>query len=214
MQIRHTIAAAALVACGSSPPPPAGPTGPIADGRGGAPSSAGVPEPSPAAASGDAPEISRSPGKAGGVVVLWPRIVLPRNSPEPDAETRALAQRIQDRLAAIVRRAAAGRDVDVRPEPERVCPRQGCQAASVGALVTKAGGGCAVLALVSDAGQAPARIVSWFGTVKLDSDHVPFREHAEKRVKVTDYGSCASLPDSLSEGEGPVEEAVKRALGS
>jgi hypothetical protein len=210
---RHAAVLALLVACGSSTPPATGPAEPIGDGRGSAPSSTGAPAGSPVA-SGDAPEISRSPGKPGGVLVLWPRIVLPSSSPGPDAETRALAQKLQDRLATIARRAAAGRDVDVRPEPERVCPRQGCQAASVGALVTKAGGGCAVLALVSGAGQVPARIVPWFGAVKLDSDQVPFREHAEKNVKVTDYGACTSLPDALGEGESAVEEAVKRALGT
>jgi hypothetical protein len=210
---RLSLVALLALACTSSGPPPSRSPEPIGDGRASAPAAPTPADAPQAGSSGDAPEISRSVGKPGGVVVLWPRIVLPRNSPGPDAETRELARRIQERVAAVVRRVAGGRDVDVRPEPERVCPRQGCQAATVGALVTRAGGGCAVLALVSGAGPSPARIVPWFGAVNLDSEQVPFREHAERQVHVKDYGSCKSLPEALTEGEPVVEEAVKRALG-
>ena len=48
--------------------------------------------------SGDAPEISRSVGQTGGVVVFWPRIV-PR-SVGGDPQMHAIAQRLQERLAA------------------------------------------------------------------------------------------------------------------
>ena len=191
------------IGCGSSaaPPAPVAPPPPAATGD-------------PAAeTSGDAPEISRSVGEAGGVVVLWPRIVLARGSAGPDAETRALAGRVQQRLAEVARRAAPGKPVDVRPEPERVCPRSGCKAASVGALLTRAGSGCAVLALVSAPGQSPQRIVPWFADVTLDADSVGFREHAEKVVRVRDQGACAALPDALSAGEAAIESAVKNALG-
>src|SRR5687767_13129738 len=77
----------------------------------------------------DAPEISRSVGTENAIVVMWPRIVLSRSGPsKPDDEMRAVAGRLQTRLAELARRAAGGKKVELRPEPERVCPRSGCKA--------------------------------------------------------------------------------------
>src|SRR5262249_26564909 len=83
----------------------------------------------------DAPEISRSAGVSGGVVVLWPRV--PRDSGATSEGNRKMAAGIQRRLTAIVQRALPGRSVDVRPEPERVCPRSGCTALAVGAVLLR-----------------------------------------------------------------------------
>jgi hypothetical protein len=105
---------------------------------------------------GDAPEISRSVGVEGGILVLWPRVVGPRGSPKP---TTDLARQLQSRLVAIAQRVAPGRPIDVRPEPERVCPRSGCAAMSLGVLLAVAGKGCVAVALVSDRGQSPAEPV-------------------------------------------------------
>src|SRR5258708_37593206 len=113
--------------------------------------------------SGDAPEIRRSVGVDGGVVVLWPRI--PGSAKDPDA--RQIAAKIQKRLAAIVQRALPGRPIDVRPEPERVCRRSGCAALAVGAVLSKEGGGCAVTATVSAPGASPARLLAWVGIIQL-----------------------------------------------
>jgi hypothetical protein len=81
-------------------------------------------------------------------------------------------------------------------------------------LLARAGAGCAVLALVSSPGTSPSRILPWHGVVRLDANQVGFREHAERIVHVTDYGSCAKLPDALAENEAQIEQAVKGALGN
>src|SRR5436190_1657928 len=93
----------------------------------------------------DSPEISRSTGVDGGTVVFWPRIV-PRSS---DPTTHDLAAAVQGRAADIARKAAPGKPPDVRPEPERVCPRAGCVGVSVGVLLVRRGDACAAAALVS-----------------------------------------------------------------
>lgn len=161
--------------------------------------------------SNDAPEISRSSGVAGGVVVLWPRIVLTRQgASKPDDATRELAKSLQSRLADLVKSAVPGKNVDVRPEPERVCPRAGCNAATVGVLFAKAGEGCAAVALVSAPGKSPARLVPWLGAAKLSKDNVPFREQAEEAVRVTDFSRCTALAEE-KDRDGDVTTAIKSA---
>jgi hypothetical protein len=175
----------------------------------------GTPAPAAPADSGDAPEISRSVGVEGGVIVLWPRLVLPHGAAKPDAETRALAGRAQARLADLARRALPGKTVEVRPEPERVCPKKGCKAISLGLLFAQAGGGCSLFALVSGSGPSPQRVVQWSpGLVRIANSTVPFRSPPESVVKVDDYGSCKKLPDDLSAHDADVEAAIKAVVGS
>lgn len=163
---------------------------------------------------GDAPEISRSAGVEGGAVVLWPRIVLPRDAGKPDLDTLKLAARVQSRLADVARRVLGNATIDMRPEPERVCPKAGCNGVSLGILFAKAGGGCSVMALVSAPGPSAQRIVPWSpGLVQLTRDSVGFREPAEKVVKVTDYGACAKLPDELAAKDSVIEAAIRAAAG-
>jgi hypothetical protein len=142
----------------------------------------------------DAPEISRSVGSENGVVVMWPRIVLSRSGPpKPDDETRAIAGRLQSRIAELVRKAAAGKTVELRPEPERVCPRAGCKTVSVGVLLARANKGCAAAALISGPGPAPARIVPWLGSIAANRTSVPFREPPESAIDVKDYLPCSGV---------------------
>lgn len=155
----------------------------------------------------DAPEISRSVGVAGGVVVLWPRIVQPRGSPPPDASLRKIAGDVQAQLARIAKK--AGGPVEVRPEPERVCPQGGCKATRLGALVTRAGHGCAVVAVVGRPGETAAHLVPWAGRISLSATEVPFRSPPERVVHVGDYVPCASL--DLSKRAGDVEAALRSA---
>jgi hypothetical protein len=169
-------------------------------------------DPGAEAASNDAPEISRSVGVPSGVVVLWPRIVLTRTGPgKPDDATRELARGLQARVADLVRSAVPGKNVEVRPEPERVCPRSGCTAASVGILFAKAGEGCAAVALVSPPGQSPAKLVPWLGAARLTSDTVPFRQQAEAAVRVTDFSQCSTLA-SEKDHDADVQNAIKSAV--
>jgi len=173
-----------------------------------------APQGAPAQPSGeaDAPEISRSVGAEGGIVLLWPRIVGERSrGAQPDAETRALAGRLQARLGELVGRALPNRPVDVRPEPERVCPRGGCKGASVGVLLARAGsGGCAAVALVSGPGPTAARLVPWIGRIELTANVVPFRAPPESAIEVQDYVRCAKLLDDRSR-DADVEKAIAGA---
>jgi hypothetical protein len=160
-------------------------------------------------ASGDAPEISRSTGSAGGVVVLWPRIVGDKSG-AAESETRQLASRLQRRLQTLVARALPGRPVDVRPEPERVCPRSGCSAIAVGAVLSRSGGGCAVAALVSEPGQSAARLVPWAGKITLRHPTVPFRQPPEQELSVDDYQNCGALDDDLAAHDADVQAAFHK----
>jgi len=162
----------------------------------------------------DAPEISRGVGRPGGVIVLWPRIVHSRNGPSaPDDETRALAARMQRHLASLIHRDLPGVPVDVRPEPERVCPRTGCVAVSVGVLLTRSGQkGCSATALVAPPDVAPARLVPWAGRVEPTQQSVPFREHAEDFVRVRDLARCDTLLEAAADRDKAVVEAIRQAL--
>lgn len=161
----------------------------------------------------DSAEISRSLGAPGGVVVLWPRIV-PRSE---DPATLAMAEQVQSRLATMARK-GAGELVDRRPSPERVCPKDGgCRAASVGAVIAVKDKGCALVAVVSAPGIAPARLVPWAGTVKLRSAEAPFREPPENEITVEEFVPCEKLVADLSANappgdEGPLEAAIAAAV--
>ncbi|MCC6523398.1 MAG: hypothetical protein IT373_12135, partial [Polyangiaceae bacterium] len=149
---------------------PKGPNNPTAQGSASASADVGeTPEPSSEgpqpAGSSDAPEISRSLGAADGVVVFWPRII-PRST---DPATTKLAKDVQDHLVELVKKALPGKAVDVRPEPERVCPRDGCVAMTVGVLLTSTEGGCVTVGLVAGPGKAESHLVPWGGAVQLKS---------------------------------------------
>ncbi|MCB9748701.1 MAG: hypothetical protein H6713_01715 [Myxococcales bacterium] len=151
--------------------------------------------------------VSRSVGVEGGVVVLWPRII-PRDIVP---ENRDLAAALQKHVRHVVEKNLPGRQIDFRPEPERVCPRQGCTSMSVGTLLSRHKQGCLVLALISRPGQAPVKIVPWAGDVKLKNDTVGFREYPEEQITVADYIPCSSLLSTMDKKEPQVAEALKAA---
>jgi hypothetical protein len=162
----------------------------------------------PGANSFDAPEISRTVGARGGVLVLWPRVA-PRSE---DPAIRALAATLQQRLRQLAERAVPGRTIDVRPEPERVCPRQGCEAMTVGAsLFHTPAGGCTIVAIVSGAGASPQRLVPWVGDVTLRQQIVPFREPPESQITARDMERCTNAVGALAAHENDVVEAMRAA---
>lgn len=207
------LALLAASACGGSQQPADGAREPVTDGRSATSEPASEPagEPGGPNPSADAPEISRSVGTPGGVIVLWPRIVLPRGSSGPDAETRRVAGEIQKQIVGAAARALPGHPGEIRPEPERVCPRSGCKAVSVGILLARAGQGCSVIAMVSAPGQSPARLVPWTGVVALDAESVGFREPPEKVVHVKDYERCSDIPAALEKNVAQIEAAIRAA---
>ncbi len=174
----------------------------------GAPSKGGQPGQSAGAKSKDAPEISRSGGEQGGLVVFWPRVI-PRTD---DPAIRKLAGELQGQLVTLAKKAAPGRKLDVRPEPERVCPRAGCAAMTLGVLLVHTGGGCTALGLVSGAGTGEQHIVPWAGVVKLTQDRIPFRDHPENQVTVRDAVPCKALVAKLAEAESDIVKAVGEAI--
>jgi hypothetical protein len=134
--------------------------------------------------------------------------VIPRdNAPE----TREIAAALQQRLRTILERTFPGKPVDVRPEPERVCPRAGCIAFTVGVLLHRNQAGCVAIALVSGPGTSSAKLVPWGGNVRLRSNVVPFREPPETQITVTDYLRCNEFlgHEQLTEREGEVIAAIR-----
>lgn len=145
------------------------------------------------AVTGAGPEVSHGRGKKDGVVVLWPRLV-----PETDDPAmRAVAQGLQDVLAEQARAKVAAEKVDVRPAPERVCPREGCRAVSVSVLVGHQMGGCAVVALVGPPGPEAQRMVPLAGTVDLAGAGVAYRDLPEDHVVVREFVPCDQVKGAL-----------------
>ncbi len=156
---------------------------------------------------GDSPQISRSVGEPGGVVVLWPRVIPASDAPA----THQAAVQVQKYLQGLVTEVLPERAVDVRPEPERVCPQAGCKAMTVGALLVNSGEACAVIGLISGPGRAPAQMIPWAGKVDLKQPAVPFREHPESFVTLRDFQRCKSLLEPLKTGEQAMKAAIVAA---
>lgn len=154
------------------------------------------------------PTVSRSEGQAGGVVLLWPRII-PRSQ---TAALRPLAARVQARLRAIVEATLPGRPIDARPEPERVCPQGGCKGVAAGVLLVTSGRSCVAVALIRAPGRGPTTLLPWAGRVRLKQATVPFRSPPESAIVINDFESCEALAGRLDATE-PVKAALKRAGG-
>ena len=165
----------------------------------------------PALALGDGPEISRSLGKKGGVLVLWPRLLHEGVQVEGDVANAAAAQ-VQAALVKIAQ--SLNERVDVRPAPERVCPKEtGCRATALGAVVVVQGEGCAVVATISAPGASPAKLVPWVSKQTLKGKEVAFRKPPEAAVQVTDFTPCGELAAALEEGTSKVAEALRGVMG-
>ena len=155
----------------------------------------------------DDPQISRSRGEAGGVVVLWTRVI-PRTD---DPAITAVAASIQSAVATSTARLLPGRATDRRPAPERVCPRAGCLGVAASALLLHRGEGCAVVLLVSRPGQSELQVVPWVGRMTLSAGSVPFREPPETLVRVSDFQKCERVAALLAEPAPAVDAALSDA---
>lgn len=185
----------------------AGPTTSPTTGPAATSSPAATPAAQPSAGSLEERHVSTSAGAAGGVTLLWPRII-PRDIVD---ENRDLAGALQQRMKGIVEKHLPGRAIDFRPEPERVCPKTGCAGVSVGLLLSRQGQGCLVIALISRPGVAPTRIVPWVGKVQLRADTVGFREWPESQITVADYIPCNSLLTTMDSQEANIAAALQEA---
>lgn len=156
-----------------------------------------------------APEISHSKGVAGGVVVLFPRIIPSAIA----AENQAYGQQIQQKMKQLVEKALPGRPVDVRPSPERVCPKAGCDAMSIGVLFTRQNNSCVAVALVNAPGVSTTKLVPWGGEVTLKADPIQFRDPPENFVTIKDYANCDQLVTEMGKADSFVEAALRAAAG-
>jgi hypothetical protein len=163
-------------------------------------------EPNP----GDDPQISRSAGPEGGVVVLWPRIIGNTGA----ADNTELARGLQARMRSLVEETLPGHEIEVRPEPERTCPQAGCAAISANVLLLRESDGCVILALVSPPGRSPMTLVPWVGEVELDASSSPFREPPEERVRIRDFAYCEDLLSRSDERQSEVADALRAAAGT
>ena len=155
------------------------------------------------------PEISHSKGVAGGIVVLWPRII-----PGTIAEENAgIAAQVQAKVKALAEKALPGRAIDVRPKPERVCPKAGCDAVSINVLFTKNSTACVAVALINAPGTSSTKLIPWGGGVELKSDTIQFRDMPENFVKIKDYVPCDQLITSMAEQDQFIEAALRAAAG-
>ena len=203
--MRRSLLALALAACGAPPAKAPAPTTapPTTTTTPATPPSSEVIAPSV----GNAPEISRSVGVEGGVIILWPRI-----SGAKDATSRELAAQIQQHLVTLVARAAPGKPVDTRPEPERACSRQGCKAVSVGAVLLREGTACAVVAMISPGGPSSATLVPWAADITLRSPTSKFREAPEPAILVRDFSTCSTIVSELPGHDAEVEAAIRQLV--
>lgn len=158
-----------------------------------------------AAYAADAPEISRSVGERGGVVVLWPRVLPATTDPALLVEAR----RLQARLAELAASAAPSAPRDVRPEPERVCPRQGCTAVALGAVLYHSDGGCIAVVTVAPPGPSASALVPWGGVVDLKAPSSAFREPPESQLSIRDMVPCGSLVGETAKLDEPVLAAIR-----
>ncbi|NUN16059.1 MAG: hypothetical protein HUU55_20725 [Myxococcales bacterium] len=154
----------------------------------------------------DDPRISRSRGEKGGVVVLYPRI-FPATS---DSTMETIAQSIHFRLRKMVETALPGRPVDMRPAPERECPKAGCLAVSVGAVLAHKDGGCVVGVLLGAPDTAPRTLVPWAGGFTVKAPSIPFREPAESYIEIADFANCADMNTALDAFEPNVIDALQK----
>ncbi|MCA9602864.1 MAG: hypothetical protein KC417_12600 [Myxococcales bacterium] len=149
------------------------------------------------------PRISRSAGVEGGLVVLWPRVV------PADGSEDSVAEALQAELTQMANHVRSSERVDVRPSPERTCPRAGCIAPSLSAVLLHKGGGCAVVLALQAAGESETHLVPWLGQMDILDEVIPYREPPESHVRPTDFVRCDEVGSLLTAESERIEAAVR-----
>jgi hypothetical protein len=158
-----------------------------------------------------APEISHSKGVSGGIVVLYPRIIPTTIA----AENAALASQIQAKMRAVAEKALPGRPIDVRPSPERVCPKTGCDGVSINVLFSRSSTACVTVAIINAPGVSPTKMIPWGGSVefKTGTDTIQFRDMPENFIKIKDFQPCDQLTTIMADQDQFIEAALRAAAG-
>ncbi len=155
----------------------------------------------------DGVEITTSKGKAGALLVLYPRIT----PTTEDAAVHELAAAVQQRIYA--RGTTTGVEVDLRPAPERACPlATGCKAAALSAVLIHQEGGCAVVFTASKPGLSTVELTPWAGRLELAETSTAFRTAPERLVTVHDFAPCSDLEAQLGKADSAVDAAIAAAL--
>lgn len=152
----------------------------------------------------DDARVSRSAGVEGGVTVLFPRVMgLPGGEPAA----------LQAHMVELAGRLFPDRPIDVRPDPERVCPRSGCNGVSLGALLVVRNGTCATVGIVGGPGATDLTLTRWSGRLIVRDRVIAFREPPESHVVLQDSSPCDQLLEHLTVEDYAVEEALRAAAG-
>ncbi len=141
--------------------------------------------------------------------MFWPRII----PADERGDSRDLAAALQDRVRALLQETFPGRAIDVRPEPERVCPQAGCQAATVGILLLRDEQGCGVVGLVAQPGRSPALLVPLAGELQVANTSVAFREPPESSVKVKDFAPCGEVQSIVEQNLPALRAKLEEVIG-
>jgi hypothetical protein len=153
--------------------------------------------------------VSQSGGEPGGLVVFWPRVIPRSEAPE----VSQLAGQVQAKLVELAEQTFPERSLDVRPEPERVCPRGGCPAATFGVLLVHKGEKCAAVALTSAGETATNDLAVWAGDVRLKLERVAFREYPENHVAISGYVPCDQLVQAMTDNDEAIVAALRATAG-
>jgi len=199
--------------------PNAGATDPNAGTPAGQDSTTTSPGPNPPVVAGGAndtrfisEQISHSKGVAGGVVVLFPRIIPTTIA----AENAAIATQIQAKVRAVAEKALPGRPIDVRPSPERVCPKAGCEAVSINVMFSRTSTACVVVAMINAPGVSTTKLIPWGGSVefKTGTDTIQFRDMPENFIRIKDFQPCDQITTIMADQDQFIEAALRAAAGS
>ena len=98
--------------------------------------------------------------------------------------------------------------LDVRPDPERVCPRDGCLGPSLGALLVTQNGTCAAVAVVGNPGRGEHALIRWSGRLTVRDRVIPYRDPPESHVTLQEATPCEGMGAELA--EEAVSDRVRR----
>ena len=157
-------------------------------------------------------QISHSKGVAGGIVVLFPRIIPSTIA----AENAAIATQIQAKVRTVAAKALPGRAIDVRPSPERVCPKSGCDAVSINVMFSRSSTACVVVAMINAPGVSTTKLIPWGGSVefKTGTDTIQFRDMPENFIRIKDFQPCDQITTIMADQDQFIEAALRAAAGS
>jgi hypothetical protein len=149
---------------------------------------------------------TREIGEPNELLILWPRIV-PRDSVAP-----SVAKIAQSHAASLARVTVSDRPIDVRPAPERSCPRTGCEATTLGILLAGDDRGCIAVAMVTPPGVSETTLLPWGGQVLIKDIKIPFGQPPEAQIRIQSSAPCDTLVDTMTSRDEAIAKALHAAM--